>query len=361
MDNYDDNENNTALIKIIELARWAPSGDNTQPWRFEFIDDNTIDIFAHDTRDWCVYDLDGSASEIAVGALLETIAIAATGEGLGVSFSYRQQDVVGKTIIRATFDQANITPSALIPFIEHRCTQRRPFTTTPLTNIQKEQLQTAVGNDYRVIWFEQKQQKKTIAKLLFKNAHIRLTIKEAYEVHSRIIEWDTQFSETKIPDQAIGLDGMPLKMMRWAMQSWSRVKWLNRYLAGTLMPRIQLDYIPGLKCAAHFVIIANESLESQCDFHQGGRALQRFWLTATQLGLQFQPEMTPLIFSRYDDMSLPFTKDYDATVKAHELSASLNELIGNETIGHRVFMGRVGFGSTPVSRSIRRPLHQLIK
>jgi hypothetical protein len=27
--------------------------------------------------------------------------------------------------------------------------------------------------------------------------------------------------------------------------------------------------------------------------------MQRFWLTATQLGLQLQPELTPLIFSRY--------------------------------------------------------------
>ncbi|MFC6668970.1 hypothetical protein ACFQDL_01750 [Marinobacterium aestuariivivens] len=40
------------------------------------------------------------------------------------------------------------------------------------------------------------------------------------------------------------------------MQSWERVAFMNRYLAGTLAPRLQLDLIPGLRCAAHFAIVA---------------------------------------------------------------------------------------------------------
>jgi len=352
---------NGAVMKIMNLARWAPSGDNTQPWLFEFVDNATVDIHTHDTRDWCVYDLDGSASQISVGALLETINIAASGEGQSVSFDYRQQENLGNTVIRANFSTSEVSPNPLIEFIETRCTQRRPFATTPLTPEQKQALQASVGQGYKVVWFESKGDKKSIAKLLFKNAHIRLTIKEAYEVHKRIIDWDKQFSETKIPDQALGLDGAPLKMMRWAMQSWSRVKWLNKYLAGTLMPRIQLDYIPGLKCAAHFVILADGKLEREQDFHSGGGALQRFWLTATQLGLQFQPEMTPLIFSRYDELAMGFTQDENAIAKAHELADTLNQLVGEETNGFRVFMGRVGVGPTPTSRSIRQPIGKLTK
>lgn len=81
----------TAIERILDLARWAPSGDNTQPWRFEIVDDRNFIIHAQDTRDWCVYDLEGRASQIAVGALLETIAVAASGEGLSASFE-RQQD-----------------------------------------------------------------------------------------------------------------------------------------------------------------------------------------------------------------------------------------------------------------------------
>ena len=31
------------LTRILELGRWAPSGDNTQPWRFEIVDDERKD------------------------------------------------------------------------------------------------------------------------------------------------------------------------------------------------------------------------------------------------------------------------------------------------------------------------------
>jgi len=67
------------LLKILDLARWAPSGDNTQPWRFEIVSDKHLAIHGNDTRDWCVYDFNGHASHMAHGALLETLRIAATG------------------------------------------------------------------------------------------------------------------------------------------------------------------------------------------------------------------------------------------------------------------------------------------
>ena len=77
------------LLKILDLARWAPSGDNTQPWRFEIVADDHIAIHGNDTREWCLYDFNGHASHMAHGALLETLRIAATGEGLATSWQLR--------------------------------------------------------------------------------------------------------------------------------------------------------------------------------------------------------------------------------------------------------------------------------
>src|SRR5437667_416717 len=56
--------------QILELARWAPSGDNTQPWRFEVLSDDHFVVHGFDTRDWCIYDIDGRPSQLALGALL---------------------------------------------------------------------------------------------------------------------------------------------------------------------------------------------------------------------------------------------------------------------------------------------------
>ncbi len=350
----------TPIERILDLARWAPSGDNTQPWRFEVIEKNHFLIHAHDTRDWCVYDLDGRASQTAVGALLETIAIAATTEGMSVEFTRREDAPDTNPVIDAVLsERPGQKPHPLAPFIRARVTQRRAFSTRPLTTTQKEILEESVGPDYRIVWIEGWGQKWQMAKLLFHNAKIRLTIPEAYEVHKRIIQWDTQFSEDRIPDQAVGLDPVALKLMRWAMQSWERVKLLNRYFAGTMMPRIQLDLIPGLRCAAHFAIVANKPLETIDNYLDGGRALQRFWLTATRLGLQFQPEMTPLIFSRYVGESGNFTRDLSAQRAARGLAIHLKGVFGVELVDGGVFMGRIGSGSSPVSRSLRLDMVEL--
>ena len=59
------------LEAILDLARWAPSGDNTQPWRFEIKDARRLVVHGFDTRAHCVYDLDGHPSQISLGALLE--------------------------------------------------------------------------------------------------------------------------------------------------------------------------------------------------------------------------------------------------------------------------------------------------
>ena len=43
-----------------------------------------------------------------------------------------------------------------------------------------------------------------MAKLLFRNAHIRLTTPEAYPTHRDIIEYNAQYSENRLPDRAVG-------------------------------------------------------------------------------------------------------------------------------------------------------------
>jgi len=41
-------------------------------------------VHGHDTRDHCVYDLDGRPSQISLGALLETMSVAASAHGLAM-------------------------------------------------------------------------------------------------------------------------------------------------------------------------------------------------------------------------------------------------------------------------------------
>ena len=350
----------TIIRQVLELARWAPSGDNTQPWRFEITSDSSALVHAFDTRDHCVYDLDGCASRLSHGALLETIALASTRFGCRSIDAVVDEDALGNVTYSVQLEPATprVAEDPLVPFIEQRSVQRRPMRTIALSDAQKDSLQRSVAG-FSVLWFESGSKRRQMALLNARNAHIRLTIPEAYAVHRDIIEWDAQFSEDRVPDQALGADPLSLKSMRWAMASWSRISTMNHYFGGTLLPRLQLDLLPGLRCAAHFALVSNAApsgIEGQL---AAGAAVQRFWLTATHLGIQLQPQYTPLVFAEYARAAKRFTAVSGAIERAEAVAHSLERLLPGES-ARAVFMGRVGYGAAPTARSLRLPLERLL-
>jgi len=348
----------TLAEKVLEQARWAPSGDNAQCWRFELTDDNSFVIHANDTRDHVVYDLDGHSSHLAHGILLETIDIVASQYGLTpqVTANLSNEELLKFEV--TLIEDGNCIQSDLVPFIETRRVQRRAMGTRALTEVEKSKLESCLPEGFSVQWFESSSDKMAMAKLNFCNAKTRLTMKEAFSVHKEIIEWKAQFSETKIPEQALGVDWLTARLMQWMFKSWNRIEFANKYLAGTFMPRIQLDFIPSLKSSAHFAISANKKPTTVAEYIVAGRAIQTFWLTTAKLGLGFQPEQTPVIFAKYLNNDLKFTEDNDVIKNAKKGKDMFEKLVNNSE--NTVFMGRVGRSELPKARSTRLPLEKLI-
>jgi molybdopterin/thiamine biosynthesis adenylyltransferase len=351
----------SVIEQILDFARWAPSGDNTQPWRFEIVDDHHVVVHGFDTRDHCVYDLDGHPSQIALGTLLETMSIAASGHGLQIKAQRRLDTPETKPTFDIHFvPDPSVQPDPLIPYIPHRSVQRRPMRSRALTMRERQTLEASIGTHYRIVWLEGFSTKLQTARMMFNNAKLRLTMPEAYQVHRDIIQWNARYSEDRVPDQALGIDPLTARLMRWVMKSWQRVEFFNTFLAGTWAPRIQMDFIPSLACSAHFVVMAQQKPSTIDDYIAAGRVVQRFWLTLTQLGLFMQPEMTPLIFARYTRENVKFSQATGMDELGVEVAKQLDALIGEEKSKLGVFMGRVGAGSAPTARSVRLSLKRLM-
>ena len=348
------------LLQILDLARWAPSGDNTQPWRFEIVADDRILIHGHDTREQVLYDFDGHPSHMAQGALLETLRLAATRFGLNAEWRILPDPPDSAPIYEVLLHPSDVSEDPLVAFIEKRTVQRRAMSTISLTIEQKNALSEAVGPDYSLQFFESFQDRWAVARLLWKNAYLRLTCPEAYPVHRDIIEWNARYSADRIPDQAIGVDPMTAKLMHWVMQSWERVDFFNRYLTGTIAPRIQLDFIPALACASHLLLRPRRMQIGLVDHVAAGVALQRLWLTATRLGLHLQPEMTPVIFRWYVQAGREISRNSEINKGAIRLAGQFEQLSSASPDEGFSFFGRVGCSKVPHSRSIRKELRGLM-
>lgn len=345
----------SALRQVLELGRWAPSGDNLQPWRFEISAQRQVVIHIHAQGD--VYDFGGLPTLMTPGFLLESLRLAATTVGWQMTWRREDQRLV------VDFTPAELIADPLASLLPVRSVARSRYRWTPLTDAQRLQLSDTLGSDWSIHWLQTPGERWRVSRVNALATDIRLRIPEAYSVHQRILDWEQARSPDRIPSTALGIDPMTLRLMRWVMADWSRSDVMNRYFGGTVMPRVQLDLIPGLFCAAHFAVMPNARFDPQEPLRllDLGMRMQRFWLTATALGLVLQPSFAPLCFAYYGARNLPFTTDPACRAKAVTLAHAVVTLCPGAT-QPIVFLGRIGqpLNNSPGPRSVRLPLEELL-
>lgn len=358
------------LLRTLDLARWAPSGDNTQPWRFEITGEDSLTVHLFDDNADDVYDYDGGRPTLLSGGiLLETMRIAATKENRALHWSYEGSEG-NHHRIAVTLERApNISEEVLIDSIRERSVDRRPYTTTALTSTQRDALEAALGDGLEIVWLEDTWERLRMARLNGNATDIRLRIPETFPIHRRMIDWERKRSPDGIPSGAIGLDAMTLKIMRWAMGDQQRMARMNNMPGGTIAARLQMDYVPGWRAGAHFILKLKTLPDSAANLEQRRRAflnagqnIQRFWLTVTDLGLALQPSVATLIFGHYGLHAPAFSQDGAMAGKAVKLGRDLEQL-ADAPVDQLVFSGRLGRQPRPgvnMIRSVRKPLDSLM-
>ncbi len=351
----------TEIETILEAARWSPSGDNVQPWRFEIVSDERVIL--HLTFEPNVYDYaDGTPTWLAAGFLLEALAIAASGYGRSLAWALLGSGGGGHRL-SLTFARASVEPDRLLPYLDIRSVDRRAYRRAPLTSEHKTELAAALGPRLELRWLESSRERWQAARINAGGTDIRLRIPETYPVHRRVIDTKRNFSPTGIPVRAIGFDPLSRRLLQWLIGDWRRMDQFNR-IFGTTVPRLEMDLIPGWFAAAHFLVSRRpgpSAPESPEFLLQCGRDLHRFWLTATRLGLAVQPNLAPLCFADYAVRDVAFTEDRRARAAAKRLAARLDSLtLGG--LNRVIFQGRIGEPRARriTARSIRRDLHQLL-
>jgi hypothetical protein len=177
------------------------------------------------------------------------------------------------------------------------------------------------------------------------------------------VDWKRANSPDAIPSRALGVDSLTLKMMHWTLAKRARTEFANR-LGSPFFAALQMDFLPGLFSAAYFAFRLQQRQSGQQGISQMlrvGQAAQRFWLTASSLGLVLQPCTAALAFAHYGLVDEPFTVSAPERRKAAELARRANrDLSDLQTL---VFLGRIGFPQKAKleSRSLRVPLAQLVR
>jgi nitroreductase len=348
------------LRRILEDARWAPSGDNVQPWHFRIMDTERVEVDLHGDDSFYERLWNAKGIYLAAGGLLETLCIVASQLGYRMQWKLKP-DAGDKTLqLRFTTDPS-VQADSLHQVVSTRSVRRHAYRFKPLTLQQRARLQQSVGNGFELVCKESAASRWHAARLNMKAADIRLRLRETFDVSQKILDWERDFSPDRIPVKAIAVDAMTRQLMKFLLKKWSRIDFMNRYAGGTVLPAMQMDLVPGVSCAAHFLICfpahVPDTGSPQALMH-AGQAMQRLWLQATAEGLALQPSMAPMLMAGYHLQP-------HAVPRLAQASRRMVDWIRDyaQVEPHRIaFMGRIGTPRTPHvnARSVRKPLSDLL-
>lgn len=352
------------ILKILDEARWAPSGDNGQPWRFELKSEKKIIVHVKDEFEHDLYDRDGDFSLISAGCLLENMRLAAASADRAASWQYQRTGPHEHRITVELTPDSAAPRSVLSHFIRARSTDRTPFRAEPLTASEKTALEACVDESLQLTWYESLRDRLEIAFLNALATDIRLRCREAHDVHRRVIDFERAYSPTGIPARATGLDPLVLRVMRWAMKDFGRIDALNAWI-GTNAAQLEMDLLPGIMCSAHFMMSFKTMPhgETRGDaLLRAGQSIQRFWLEATRMGLAMQPGNAPIIFGSYGERNHRFTEAEPLLSQARRLAERVRAVSHGTPSSQLIFAGRIGRPRSIKAgpRSVRRPLEELI-
>jgi nitroreductase len=288
-----------SLEEILQLAVHAPSGDNSQPWRFE-VADSVVDIYNLPEKDNPVLNYRQRGSYIAHGALVENLVLAAGKFGYAAEVLPFPTPTNATHTARISLKQAEVQCSPLVDCILRRHTNRRPYRSDPLSAEHLNALMDCVrdflsSGELSFVLTQKADQKQILGECASSIEEVILQSKRLHGLLFKDVVW-SQAEESK------QRSGMFIKTMELAppqqlafrmARHWSVMQTLNGIgLSRMIAQQDAKLYATGAGMGA---LLVSESADSR-EFLLVGRAMQRIWLTATKLGLHLQP-LAGLLFA----------------------------------------------------------------
>jgi len=347
------------IKEILKLAVHAPSGHNSQPWRFVVKGDGKILIWNLPDKDKTLFNYRQRGSLIAHGAVLENVFIIASEKGYEANIRLFPEEQEPDLVAEVNFEKTikKYPYQHLLPYILQRSTNRKPYKITPLKDKDRESLETVTRSlkDGKCE-IALTQDRKSIHEAAVSLSMGDRLLFENFYIHQALfsnVNWTLRDEQKKREGLYVGTKELSLferLIFKYLLSRWGVVHKLQRAGISTkaALKRQKLYE----KCSAIGILTA--SSDSPVDFIEAGRVLQRFWLTATSLGLSFQPVSVGLLY--LGQQIQRETPEKLTTNQLNFVREAYKQIIDTFNISQKipVFSFRVGYSIAPTARSLKK-------
>ena len=276
------------ITKILTYAAMAPSGSNSQPWKFRVLE-NRIDVIALPEKDHPVLNIQNRGTWVAHGALLENLSIAASALGYNADITIFPDINSPNLTARVMIEKKQSLSESLFEAIPKRVTNRKPYQKTPLSVKEKELLQqhaSILHNRAQLFLIENSKKLETLGSALAVNEIVMLENKTLHRLFFDEIVWtkkEEQEKKSGLYLKTMELEAPKEKILK-ILRHWPIMRIANAL--GFARKAVAADNAKMYaSCAAMGLItVSNEDRA----FIDAGRLMERIWLQATSMSLGFQ-------------------------------------------------------------------------
>ncbi len=345
--------------QILELAILAPSGDNSQPWELS-VRGNFVDLYNVPERDQSFLNFRQKAARVAHGALIENAVIAASKFGCEIGVQLVSDDKNANLVATLEIKELGIKEDPLSPWISKRTTNRKSFRSAPLTEKEKSTLMFLPDSikDGHVRLVESRQEREAVAEAVVAGDRFILEHQQIHDFLFHQLRWgdeEARSSRNGLHIKTLELS-FPQALFFRLLGHWGFLQTMNRFgLSNVFAKQAKHTYLS----APAFGVVAVQG-DSDVDFVKAGRILERVWLSATSLGLSFQPFASTTFLSERlrSGETAGFSMGQIKQVK--EAYQRLSETFHLEK-EIAVMLFRVGHSAPPSTRSLRFPLENVLR
>jgi len=287
---------------IIQAAIRAPSGDNCQPWKFNFRAPRKLDVYIVPKLAESFFDVDFCATYISVGAVIENIRLAAGYLGYTIDVEYAataEATCPAVTIQFIPHHQSKSDVEYLHDSMMARTVNRRPYLPKSLAPAMWEQLlNVELPDDVSVVSYVGEKRNEWIRAIRAAD-NIRWSHPQ---IHTELFD-KIRYSSAEATEKKDGLEidrlgiGPGAKWVMKFLSSWRRQQKLNKIGCAHVLAEQTVGLV---RASAGLVgVWAND--DSEKSWIRGGEITQRLWIRAHQLGLAVQPLSVCLYLKRRAD------------------------------------------------------------
>ena len=341
------NLSRSALQSILSAGVLAPSADNDHLFRFAILADRVV-MKKHESF--------RSANAqtrllayISFGAAVENIALQATCLGKKADISWLVGD---DAICEIRLIDSSDLPDRLAGAIPSRHTNRRFFSGPSLAAAEKADLEREVEHvpNVKLTWLDLPTQRREVLRLMRLAETERFRSRTLHAELFSALRFDADPGadcERGIPIGAAEVE-MFARPLFGMMRRWSVMRLLNIVRAHSLLG-LRAAYLPA-RLSPHVGVLTSDGDIPHAAI-SAGRALERFWLRTTQLGMALQPFAAAPLYARSE-----FTGVSERTRAT--LRAGWAELVPRRI---PLMAFRLGHADAPSARTGRPPLSYFLE